>query len=152
MNLSQLLESWGLTASRINYELLARLKNNPEILRELSPRQFEELIADLLYRQGYKVDLTPSTRDGGLDMYAARSDQIGTFLFLVECKRYNPPKKVGVEVVRALYGTVQQKNATAGIIATTSFFTNDAIVFQRDVKYQMSLRDYFAIKKWLQLI
>jgi restriction system protein len=79
-------------------------------------------------------------------------DQIGTFLFLVECKRYNPPKKVEVEVVCALYGTVQQKNATAGIIATTSFFTNDAIVFQRDVKYQMSLRDYFAIKKWLQLI
>lgn len=64
-----------ITASRINYELLARLKNNPEILRELSPRQFEELIADLLYRQGYKVDLTPSTRDGGLDMYAARSDR-----------------------------------------------------------------------------
>jgi restriction system protein len=145
-------ESVITTASRINYELLARLKDNPEILRELSPRQFEELIADLLDRQGYKVDLTPSTRDGGLDMYAAKSDQIGRFLFLVECKRYTPPKKVGVEVVRALYGTVQQKNATAGIIATTSFFTNDAIAFQRDVKYQMSLRDYFAIKKWLQLI
>ena len=77
---------------------------------------------------------------------------LGTFLFLVECKRYTPPRKVGVEVVRSLYGAVQQRKATAGIIATTSFFSGDATDFQRDIRHQISLRDYIEIKKWLRLV
>jgi restriction system protein len=140
------------TVRSVNDELLARLRSKPQLLRHLSPRQFEEVVAELLVRQGYEVDLSPATRDGGFDMYAARSDQLGSFLFLVECKRYTPPRKVGVEVVRSLYGAVQQRKATAGIIATTSFFSADATDFQRDIRHQISLRDYIEIKEWLRLV
>ncbi|MFC1580873.1 restriction endonuclease [Thermodesulfobacteriota bacterium] len=136
----------------VNEELLSILKSDPELLRKIPPRKFEEIVAELLSRQGYTVELTPASRDGGFDMYAGKSDGLGTFLFLVECKRHTPPSKVGVQVVRALYGNVQRNRATAGIIATTSFFTPAAKEFQREIKYQLQLRDFFKIKKWLGLL
>lgn len=133
-----------------NAELLERLQLNPKEFWTLSPRKFEEIIAELLERMGYKVELTPLSGDGGFDMYAAKKDQVGRFLFLVECKRYVPPHKVGVQIIRSLYGVVQQKNANAGIIATTSFFTKGAMAFEQEREHQMHLSDYLALQQWLK--
>lgn len=138
--------------SNVNQNLLSRLKANPELLRTLPPRKFEQVVAELLEKQGYSVELTPASRDGGFDMYAAKHDGLGQFLYLVECKRYTPPNKVGVQVVRALHGVVQQKRANAGIIATTSFFTKGAKDIQQELKYQLHLRDYIELQKWLGVI
>ncbi len=138
--------------SEVNNELLSLMKADPDLLRKIPSRKFEEIVAELLSRQGYRVQLTPATRDGGFDIYAAKSDTMGSFLFLVECKQYTPPSKVGVRVVRSLYGVVQQTKATAGMIATTSFFTSAANEFQSEVKHQISLQDFFEIKKWLGLL
>jgi len=138
--------------SEVNDDLLALMKADPDLLRKIPSRKFEEIIAELLLRQGYRIQLTPATRDGGFDIYAAKSDAMGSFLFLVECKQYTPPSKVGVRVVRSLYGVVQQTKATAGMIATTSFFTSAANEFQSEVKHHISLQDFFEIKKWLGLL
>jgi restriction endonuclease len=133
-----------------NAELLERLRRNPKEFWTVSPRKFEEIIAELLERMDYKVELTPLSGDGGFDMYAAKKDRVGRFLFLVECKRYVPPHKVGVQIIRSLYGVVQQKNANVGIIATTSFFTKGAMAFEQEREHQMHLRDYLALQQWLK--
>jgi restriction system protein len=133
-----------------NFKILKRLRRDPREFWKLSPRKFEEIVAELLTGLGYEVQLTPLSGDGGFDMYAARNDAIGRFLFLVECKRYIPSEKVGIRVIRSLYGVVQQKNANAGIVATTSFFTKGAKEFQSKVRHQMHLNDYFALQSWLK--
>ena len=133
----------------VNYHILEMAKEDPTMMRQISPRKFEELVADLLFRQGYDVQLTPPTKDGGFDIFAAQKSALGKFLFLVECKKYDETNRVGVEIVRALHGVVQQHQATAGIVATTSFFTSGAREFQRRIEHQMSLRDYFDIQNWL---
>lgn len=133
----------------VNSRLLEMAKTDPALMRGMSPRDFEQLIAELLSRQGYDVELTPPTKDGGFDMFAAQNNALGKFLFLVECKRNSETNRVGVEIVRALHGVVQQHKATAGIIATTSFFTTGASAFQRKIEHQMSLRDYFDVQTWL---
>ncbi|MCE5319179.1 MAG: restriction endonuclease, partial [Parachlamydia sp.] len=122
------------------------------LLYSLDPRKFEELVAEMLSQRGYEITLTPPSKDGGLDMYAARKDDLGSFLYLVECKRYTPPTKVGVSIVRSLYGVVQQKQANGGIVVTSSFFTKGAKEFQENVPHQMHLRDYLALQKWLGVI
>lgn len=134
-----------------NTEILEMLNRDPSKFRSLSPRKFEEIVAELLTRMGYEVELTPMSGDGGFDMYAAKKDDVGRFLYLVECKRYVPPTKVGVQVVRSLHGVVQQKRANAGLIATTSMFTKGAISFQQEVSHQMHLRDYLELYKWLKI-
>lgn len=135
--------------SEVNDWMLNELNKNPTDLYKLSPRKFEEVIAEILSRKGYDVTLTAATRDGGKDIYAARKDDIGSFLYVVECKKYNPNHKVGVKVLRDLYGVISKENLTAGIIATTSFFTKPAKDFQQDIKCKLALNDYDSISKWL---
>ncbi|MBW4656883.1 MAG: restriction endonuclease [Kaiparowitsia implicata GSE-PSE-MK54-09C] len=72
----------------ISNELIDHLSRFPDEVYGLTSRQFEELTAELLNRQGYEVELTSETRDGGKDLYAVKKDGLGSFLFLVECKRY----------------------------------------------------------------
>lgn len=138
--------------SSVNDDLLKKLEKEPKLFYQLSSRKFEEVIAELLNRMGYEITLTPATRDGGKDIYAARKDNLGTFLYIVECKKYGPGNHVGVGLIRELYGVVQAEKATAGILATTSFFSKPAQEFQESIKYHVSLRDYIDIQKWLKSI
>lgn len=137
------------SVSDANAEILGLLKREPELAWQLAPRKFEEIVAEILGRQGYDVTLTPASGDGGFDIYAARKDGLGKFLYLVECKRYVPPNKVGVEIARSLYGVIQTQRATAGAIVTTSFFTAGAEAFRREVQHQLHLHDYIALQKWI---
>jgi restriction system protein len=136
-------------ASAANAEVLKLLDKQPDLLWQVPSRRFEELVAEILHKQGYEIELTPASADGGFDMYAAKKDGIGTFLYLVECKRYTPPNKVGVEIVRALNGVVQSKQATAGAIVTTSYFTTGAEKFQREQEHRMHLHDYIVLRRWV---
>jgi restriction system protein len=134
----------------VNEELLRRLLSNPKLLYSLTPRGFEEVVAELLARLGYEVTLTPVSRDGGKDIYAAERGSLGSFLYIIECKRFAPDRPVGVSLVRELFGVVQAERATAGILATTSSFTRDAQEFQAQVPFNISLQDYFGIQEWLR--
>lgn len=138
--------------TEVNDELLALIKTDPEALRAVTSRKFEEIIAEILVRLGYQVTLTPPSRDGGFDIAAARKDSVGSFLYLVECKRYTPPNKVGVEIVRALHGVVQAHRATAGLVVTSSFFTRGAKEFRESTAYQMQLKDYVELQTWLRQV
>lgn len=51
-----------------NDDLILKFKRTPEDLFKITPRQFEEVIADLLTDMGMDVELTSSTRDGGKDI------------------------------------------------------------------------------------
>jgi restriction system protein len=137
---------------QVSREFFRRLHENPDLLYELTPRGFEDLVAELLHRLNYEVTLTPASRDGGKDIYAAKKDHLGTFLYIVECKRYARDRRVGVGLVRQLNGVVQAEQATAGILATTSFFTQDAKEFQRTLAFQISLKDYIGIQEWLDAV
>jgi restriction system protein len=136
----------------VNDDLLRSLSTNPHLLYELTPRGFENVVAELLRRLGYQVTVTPPWNDGGKDIYAAKKTSIGSFLYLVECKRYAPDNHVGVELIRQLHGVVQAEKATAGILVTTSFFTKGALEFQGKVSYQISLQDFVGVQKWLQSV
>ena len=133
----------------ISNDVMRMLRRNPEMMRSLTSRQFEELVAEMFTRLGYQVELTPPTKDGGFDIAAAKRADIGSFLYLVECKRYQPTHKVGVELVRSLYGVVESHGATGGVMVTTSFFTKPACELQKTLEYRMNLCDYNKLQEWL---
>jgi restriction system protein len=132
-------------------ELLDRIGKSPEKIYDLSPRKFEEVVAEILQRLGYSVRVTPATRDGGKDIYVATRKDLGSFLYLVECKHFRPDRPVGVGIVREMYGVLAAERATAGILVTTSYFTKEAMEFTETVKYQVSLRDYIGLQEWIDL-
>jgi hypothetical protein len=139
-----------LSVQQVTAELMARVARDPQLLYALHPRQFEEIVAELFAQQGYEVTLTASSNDGGADLYVVDRRNLGSFLYIVECKRYRVDRPVGVGIVRQLFGVVQALNATAGIVATTSHFTRGAHTFAKSFQYQLSLHDFVALKKWLR--
>ena len=79
-------------------QLITHLSRSPEDLHRLEPAHFEELVAELLHREGMEVQLTPKTRDGGRDVLALHNGSAGQHLYLVECKRYSPDRPIGVDL------------------------------------------------------
>ena len=131
-------------------ETLKLFAADPELLYKLTPRQFEEVTADIFERNGFEVVLTPAGSDRGVDIYAARHDILGSLLYVVECKRYTPPYRVGPALVRQLRGVVDRERASCGVLVTTSTFTPGAIEEQRTTPYRLALHDLQAIAGWLR--
>ena len=119
-------------------------------LLALSPIQFEELVADLWRRFGYAVELTARTRDGGRDIIALRKSE-AELRFLIECKRYSAEHKVGVALVRALFGVKTDEKATKAILATTSSFTASASALFERHRWELEPRDYNGVIEWIAL-
>lgn len=133
----------------INISLIEKVHRNPKMMFQMTSRQFEELVAELFEKDGYSVRITQATRDGGKDLVILEQKRIGNFIIYVECKNYSMENPIGVRLVRELYGTVIADRATMGILATSSYFSTPAIEFKEQVKSQLSLCDYFDLKKWI---
>jgi restriction system protein len=133
-----------------NERIIKDLKTRPDGLYQLSPRQFEEIIADLLQDMDYEVTLTQQTRDGGKDILAAKKTEVGDVLCLVDAKRYKKSHKIGVSMVRTLLGTLADYQATSAMLATTSTYSRDAHAMQEKHKYKLSLKDFADVVEWIQ--
>lgn len=131
-------------------ETLSYLRDRPELLRDLTPRAFEEFMAAFYESKGWKAQLTPSSRDGGKDVIISKTDEGGRRMCYVECKRYEPQNPVSVGVIRQLYGVVEADKATAGIVATTSFFTKPAMAEARAIGHRMTLLDFDSLADMLR--
>jgi CheY-like chemotaxis protein len=138
------------TIITVNEHLTSIFRHDPEALRSIDPFKFESVVAELFQEEGYEVMVTPARADGGKDIYVYKNDPLTETMFLVECKRYVPPNKVDVSVVRQLFGVVQQERASGGIIVTTSYFTKSAKDFAASVPYQLFLRDFDYLTRWLK--
>jgi restriction system protein len=143
-------ERVDIRVAAVNDALIARLAAEPSLMYELRPRQLEEVVADLYEKQGFEVELTQETRDEGVDLYVVRRTPFGRLLTVVDTKRHRVDRPVGVGIVRTLYGVVEAKRASAGVVATTSFFTADARRFQEELPFRLGLQDYRDLTRMLQ--
>jgi HJR/Mrr/RecB family endonuclease len=132
-----------------NHKLIDMLKKQPLSLRSLTPREFEKLLADLLRDMGWDVELTKQTRDGGADILAYLNTDVGRLLCLVEAKHYREDRKIGVDLVRTLYGTLCDAQANSAMLVTSSSFSPDARTFQQKHQYQLTLREYADVVEWI---
>jgi hypothetical protein len=139
----------GINIQELTEEIIAQAVADPQILRALPPRHFEELIARLLSRAGYEVILTPATHDGGYDLIAQH--QLPLFgsqreLILVQCKRYSRP--VGAAEIYSLIGAKMTTGANRAVFVTTSRFTRSAV--HAAGKGGISLADGEQIRLWIE--
>ena len=102
-------------------------QTNIESIRQLHWRNFEELVAEAYRRQGYQVAEGGFGADGGIDLELRKSDESA----LVQCKQWKA-QKVGVSVVREMFGVLTASNADKVIIITSGRYTQQAIDFASD--------------------
>lgn len=123
-------------------------KDNSNLLK-VEPRQFEEMIAEILFSKGFKVELTKQTRDNGFDIIALQMLENNFPLkFLVECKRFTKDK-VGIDIIRSFKEVMQTENANKGIIVTTSYFTKDANKKRLETPYLLDYKDKDDVLTWV---
>ncbi len=97
----------------------------PDALDGMSWREFELLVGEVFRLQGYEVtELGGKGPDGGVDLILRRDQE----KFLVQCKQWKA-FKVGVAVVRELYGVMAVQGAAGGFVVTSGSFTDEAIKF-----------------------
>ena len=131
-------------------EIIKDIYINNLKLFAIHPREFEKIIAELLYSQGFEVELTKQTRDNGYDILALK--YIGNFSpikYLVECKKYNEKNKVGVEIIRSFKEVIATEQANKGIIVTSSYFTRDALKKQKETPYLLDYKNKDEVINWV---
>jgi restriction system protein len=98
-----------------------------ESIRDLTWKQFEELLGEAYRRQGFSVtENRGAGADGGIDLVIRRDGAT----YLVQCKQWKT-YKVGVKVVREMLGLVTAHSATGAIIVASGVFTKEALDFAR---------------------
>ncbi|WP_415267809.1 restriction endonuclease [Acidovorax sacchari] len=96
-----------------------------DALHGMDWKEFERLVGEGFRRQGYLVAETGGGgADGGVDLVLGKAGE----KFLVQCKQWKA-FKVGVTVVRELYGVMAARGAAGGFVVTSGSFTQEATEF-----------------------
>jgi len=132
--------------------LIKAINQNRNELWKITPRQFEELIADILRKMNFEVTLTPQTRDGGKDIIVKSNNVIAESVWFVQCKHYSLDKPVGIAVFREVVGTHLLNKPNKSIIVTSSYYTKEVINEVEKVKNIINIKDYKAVFNWIDWV
>jgi restriction system protein len=104
-----------------------------DTIRDLSWKQFEELVAEGYRRQGYQIiENNRGGADGGVDIRLKKDGA----LHLIQCKNWKS-QKIGVGVVRELYGVMAAENAYTASVVCSGIFTQEAKNFAAGKKIDL---------------
>jgi HJR/Mrr/RecB family endonuclease len=120
---SRFFELWKECDNRKNDEVSNRRKGQKFWL-SLGGIEFEDELGKVFQSNGYKVKMTSTVGDGGIDLYL--TDKGGKEI-IVQCKAHKKP--VGVGAIRDLLGTLYNTDADQAILASVSGFTEGVYDF-----------------------
>lgn len=137
----------------IYFYLIEAIKKDPQIIYQIDPRKWEEIIAAAYDRAGFdEVILTPRSGDLGRDVIAIKKG-FGTVKFIEQVKAYNPGHLVTADEVRALLGVLYaEQDASKAIFSTTSSFApkiEEDRLIQPFLPYRLELVDREKLLKRL---
>lgn len=125
--------------SAIDLQLKSEIQDQ---LEKLTSTAFEGLCVKLLqaiYNNSTGIK-TQKTRDGGIDGIITR-DALGLDKVYIQAKKYNTDNKVTPSMVQSFKGALDDHRASAGVMITTSEFTEDAHKSARASTASLSLVD-----------
>ena len=98
--------------------------DSADALNGMTWQQFEKLVGEAFRLKGYTLETGGGGADGGVDLVLSKGGE----KFLVQCKQWRA-FKVGVDIVRELYGVMAAKGAAGGFVVTSGRCTDEAIAF-----------------------
>lgn len=149
-----LLRTLDINSAEVSFkELQQAIVAYPDRIDHMHHRRFEQLIADVFRNNGYSVELTRSTRDGGRDLIVLRKDSNEEAI--VEVKRHR--RRVGVELVRQLRGVQLRDGVPHAALVAARGFTSDAHVEASSPRpaalgFNLSLLDALDLLRSLDLL
>lgn len=115
-------------------------------LRGMKPSEFEDYIADLFTRLGYKAEAVGKSHDGGVDVIVEKSGIKG----YIQCKKFIT-SEVTVGDVRDFYGALADHLSNGkGYFITTNKFTLEAEKFANDKPIE--LIDGYKLIRYIKVV
>lgn len=124
------------------HTLIYQIHSDPSRLQNVDPRDFEDLVWQLLEHRGLSVGKI-SDGKGGYDLQIHTSDPESTTL--VECKA----RSVDVDEVRKLREAVSSLEAQKGMIVTSSHLSASALDLVRENSTQLHAVDADGLLEWI---
>jgi len=135
-----------------SYGILQKLLKQRLRVDDLSWREFEKLVAQLLESDGFQIELMNGTKDGGVDIIATKLNDIsGYYKTLWQAKKFSK-NKVTLSTIRELADSVNEFSASKGVIVTTTFLTKDALCRVERDKYTLGKVDRVDLDNWINRI
>jgi restriction system protein len=132
-------------------EVARQLGQDWTLAHQLNDRQWEEMLAGALDKDGYQVTLTPRSNDYGRDVIAVKP-VAGGLRLLGSMKAYAPHRLVPREHVHEMLGILTAEGASKAIIATTSGFApriHEAPGLASFIPDRIQLMDGPHLQRWL---
>jgi restriction system protein len=135
------------------FHIASKLAKNWELAHELTPIQWEEMIAGAFWNAGYdEVIITPRSGDYGRDIIATKNG-VGSMRVLGSVKAYKPGHLVDYDSIRAMIGILDSDHAASkGMITTTSDFPPKVMedpFIKPYVPTRLELMNGAGLQKWL---
>jgi len=90
----------------------------------MTPKEFEQYVAEYYQRQGYETEITPYSGDYGVDVIAQKGEE----RIAIQAKMYgNSSRKLNRETIMQLYGAMTYRHCSKAVIATNGTCMVDAI-------------------------
>lgn len=106
-------------------DLILQIIEDRDMLYNITPREFEEVVECVFISEGFETQLTKATRDGEKDIIAIKYNRGKPIVFYVECKQYGRHRTVDVNIVRSLYGVQMSNQINKSVLVTTAHFSRD---------------------------
>lgn len=135
----------------VRIELIEWLARHPTAISSVAWDAFERIIAEVLASKGFEVELTARTQNASADIIAIRRDNLGVETrYLVECKRYQDKKRVGLSIVNGVLGAKKRAGADHALLVTTNHFTRHVRRLEESLRdLRLHLRDGDDVRSWL---
>jgi hypothetical protein len=122
----------------LHSEVFGFFGRDPERLKDLHWRRFEEFLDSIFKNQGFHTELGPGSNDGGVDHRLYQSRSIPEIVAVVQAKRYTR-QPIKLETVAALVGVAAMERAPRAILATTSRYQPKARKFALNTQSRLDL-------------
>jgi restriction system protein len=125
----------------LNQNLAQELK---EKLHTVSPSFFEMIVVELLVKMGYGGTLREAGQvigksgDEGIDGII-KEDRLGIDTIYIQAKRWG--QSVGRPEIQKFVGALAGQKAKKGIFITTSYFTQEAVIYAQNIESKVILID-----------
>lgn len=129
--------------------LLDILREDPEKIDMLQPREFEVLVGTLLADRGFsRVKITRFSKDQGVDLMAVYYEGQAEHTVVVEIKKRSN-RSVGIEIVDRLNGVRARHGAMKALLVTNSSVSVDARRAYSAHSSTMAMVDFERLKEIL---
>jgi hypothetical protein len=140
----------------ISQSIVDSIAKDPDVLLDLSKRDFEKLMGELFARMGFEVDLYRASKDGGVDFLAVAPGRVDPIITAVQCK--HPDRPVGgkkahsmpVATVREIYGVAKANDLAGAVAITSAKYSYDAKTFAELKPEEIQLADRDDILEWIR--